>query len=67
MADDDNDRYENHAQDPDKYRAMKKAFRRTTTPEQLTNWMMLYVLDNSYPRPDISRAVDTVKREKGWT
>jgi hypothetical protein len=60
------DRHERCAQDLEKFRQMRKFFSNAETKEALNKSAMLYILDMSYPRPDISLALKAVEMEKGW-
>lgn len=57
---------QNLATDPEKYGRMVQVFRTADKADDLRMLSMMYVLDMSYPREDISLALKVVEKEKGW-
>ena len=60
------DRHERCAKDLDNFRQMRKFFSNAETREELSSAAMLFILDMSYDRADISLALKAVEFDKGW-
>jgi hypothetical protein len=50
----------------EKHDCMVKVLSKATSKEEMESIAMMYILDTSYPRADICRAMKTVERQRGW-
>ena len=57
----------NQAKDPEKYDRMVKVMSECESKEDMTLWVVMYIKDEAYARPDIHLALKAVEKEKGWT
>jgi hypothetical protein len=51
----------------DLFPEMLDSLLRAQSKEQFDNFVILYLLNEEYPRADISLVCSTVSREKGWS
>ena len=60
------ERYAEMCDDPERYRQVLKLLRAGETKEEVDKILVMFLMDMSYHRIDLSNAYKVVRLERGW-